>query len=207
MENRRQKVVRYISGSRAELQYPPMDAKQLEMTIDQWITRLRRIADEHLDECYQMAMDNHATRSPLLPKELIDAWGVIRQRPGYNSHSGEKRERLCRWNCSADGWVTVDADGNLYVSLSEDDQYGTRKEYLYVKACPDHRPAGIPQAPHAAPQCPGEWPRLRSRPGAERPPSGKPKAVGGWKSLGDVAEQIAPTFETPEPPPDNFLGW
>lgn len=203
MESRRQKLVRFITGSRAELQYGLIEVKALDMIVDQWLTRLRSIPDEHLDACYQSAMDSHSTRSPLLPKELLAAWATVRQGPTFRS-KGEHRERTCKWGCSAEGWITVNAAGDVLVGMSAEDQFQGRKEYLYVRPCPEHRPQGIPKA-DAAPHCNGEWPRLRGRP-TSFVPEQKPVRVKveGWKTPEEVAEKILPPMPEPE---EDDLGW
>lgn len=209
METRKQRMVRYVSDSRAEMQLQPLDPRVLERTVEQWMERIRWIQDEHLDECYQVAMDNHSVRTPLMPKELIDAWTLIRQRPGFSARQ-QKRERLCQWGCSADGWITVDAGGDALIAMSTDASYQIRKEYLYIKPCPEHRSTGIPGADHAAPHCSGDWPRVRTRPGAEKPPTEARGVVAGWQSLGAVVTKLnlpEPPVEAPPRDDEEYLGW
>ena len=114
METRPQKMSRYISSSRAELQFGPLEARLHNAAVNEWLERTRFIAEEYLDECYQMAMDNHATRSPLIPRELYEQWGILRQ--GGAGKPRERQDKTCRYWCSEGGWIIVDADGQLVPS-------------------------------------------------------------------------------------------
>lgn len=136
METRQQKISRFISSSRAEMQFGPLEANLHNSAVREWLDRTRTIAEEFLDECYQMAMDIHATRSPLIPRELYDQWLILRQR-GLGKRS-EREEKTCRFWCSDDGWIIVDFNGDTVRET-----YKVNLDYTYAKPCPDHRLKGV----------------------------------------------------------------
>src|SRR5687768_16049606 len=110
MERRQDRITRYVTDSRAEMQLPIMAERALGATVQQWVDRLRFIPDEVLDQCYQMAMDAHTTRNPLIPKEVQDQWQILRQR-GITGRPRINEEKRCEFWCSQDGWIITDAGG------------------------------------------------------------------------------------------------
>lgn len=181
METRQQKMSRYISDSRAELQFGPLEVRLHDSAVRQWLERVRFIPDDYLDECYQMAMDNHGTRSPLMPKELYDQWQILRQR-GVTGRPRVDEEKRCEFWCSQDGWIITDAGGVVQIG------YPKKVEYLYAKPCPVHRPNGFKRNDQAAPWCAGDWPRVRAIESLHVPvvKSGAP-VVEDWSNAGSVA--------------------
>lgn len=169
------------------MQFGPLEAGLHSQAVHEWLERTRYIAEDHLDECYRMAMDAHATRSPLIPRELNEQWGILRQRGVGKPQAHE--EKRCRFWCSADGWIVVDAAGELV-------KEGTKKpEYTYAKPCPDHRPKGVKLDPQLS-----SLPRPRFTPtmfvsGRKDRPGG----AEGFKQMVEVATAIVEQFDD-EPP-------
>lgn len=175
------------------MQFGPLEVKLHNQAVQEWLERTRFIAEEYLDECYQMAMDNHATRSPLIPRELYEQWSILRQR-GAGKLS-EKREKTCRYWCSEGGWIIVDADG---VPVPSDFR---RPEYTYAKPCPDHRPKGV--------RISGENPMVSGLPRPKHVDttfvSSRKEREGsseGFQQMAKVAEQIL--AQQPEPIADDL---
>lgn len=191
--NRREQIEAYVVDSRAELQFGPMNDRALGATTEQWYDRLRFIPDDYLGECYRLAMDNHGTRSPLLPKEIVDQWHVVSARPGFRDKR-VAQEKTCPNFCSSAGWYIVDSEGVMQKDFGSAD-------YLYAKPCPIHRPQGFRRDPHS-----GEMgPRL-TRPETmdQRDHPDRPAAsVEGWGQAGKVARDVLE--QLPPPPPDDDI--
>lgn len=143
MERRQDRITRYITDSRAEMQLPPMAERALGATTQQWLDRLRWIPDEYLDQCYQMAMDSHSARVALMPKELQQQWQIISARPGFRDKQQPAEKHCPIYHCSIAGWTIVNSEGETQ------DDFGTA-DYLYAKPCPIHRPQGMKVDPFAA---------------------------------------------------------
>lgn len=196
MENKQQKVVRFISDSRAELQLPLMEARLLDRTAETWLSRLHYVPIEHLDECFSMAMENHNSRSALIPKELLDQWHVIRNRPGFDKRE-PKEEKRCAYWCSEASWIIVDASGAVLHEPPKDPAIRT-----YVKPCPIHRQQGYKVLPNA--EKGKAVARLET---SHQPATGyASQPTPGWNSVAQIAKQAMPAIEERyEPTEDDVL--
>jgi hypothetical protein len=183
MSNRRQQIEAYVVDSRAELQMPPMTDRALGATTEQWYDRLRFIPDEFLGECYRLAMDNHANRAVLMPKEIVDQWHIVSARPGFREKPAQ--EKSCPNFCSAAGWYIVNSEGLMQKDCGSSD-------YLYAKPCPIHRPQGVRLDPHNPP-----GPRLRNVETSHVPSKGfnTGASVSEFQNVGSVAKQIVDEVE------------
>lgn len=180
MNSRREQIEGYVVDSRAELQFGSLSDRALGAATEQWYERLRFIPDDYLGECYRLAMDNHATRSPLIPKEIVDQWRIISARPGFRDKP-IRQEKTCPHFCSSAGWIIVNAQDEMQKDFGS-------KDYQYAKPCPIHRPQGVRLDPHSP-----MGPRL------VRPETTDQRSIGyggqdveGFKSVGQVVKEIIP---------------
>jgi hypothetical protein len=124
------------------MQLPVLEVRAHNAAVEEWLNRVRFVPVEYLDECYQMAMDAHSTRTPLIPKEILAQWQIMSARPGFRDKP-QFEEKRCPNYCSIAGWIVVNSEGVMQMD------FGT-SEYLYVKPCPIHRPQGAKIDPFAA---------------------------------------------------------
>jgi hypothetical protein len=131
MENREQTLMRLINESRYELQFQALAPRDLEATMKAWLRRLYSIPDEKLQRCFDIALERHAKRSALIPAQIIEAWAIVREEMETAARYSERES--CQFNCSAEGWITVNADGSIWTG---------QEGRTFAKPCPTHRPRG-----------------------------------------------------------------
>jgi len=189
MTDRQALIEAFIMDSRDELQLSTLNDEAFTRTVRQWLERLRYIRSEHLNECYRLAMENHSTRAPLIPKELLDAWHQMRKQPGFTQPEFQQ-QKLCEFWCNTDGLILVDFDGKIVMEPS------SKNDMLYVMACPHHRPQGLSVSSHHS-----SFPKVRKYLTTDVPSKPQPKAapLPDWKSAGETAQAVAAAVTIEEP--------
>ena len=195
-ESRREKIVRYLTESRAEMQLEPLDAKRLQAGVDAWLSRLDCVPDSALDDCYVLAMENHTTRTAVIPQELREAWKSVRNRSEMiPSH----RDQKCPLGCSEAGFIVVDFVGE---SLNEYGSVIRYKGYTYAKPCPYHRMPLSKEKNDELMRQGGPAIERRETMDVKNGPLMNRDEFSGpstWKSASSVAPKL-PEFDDDEPP-------
>ena len=197
--NRSERIFDFIANSRAELQLSVLAEKILYTAAQQWVRRLAPIPDDHLEECYDAAMNARTTRSALTPHEILAQWNAI-------AHTVKSKiqqphhDKTCPQFCSWDGWIVVNAADVMQMDART-------AEYTYAKPCPIHRPQG-----YTPPKGTEFAPRISSPVTSDQPvhPVRSAPTSEGWKSAGAVAQQAIEFPETPDEdyePSGEETGW
>lgn len=185
-EHRDEKVLRYISESRAEMQLEPLDGVRLKAAVKTWLDRLDRIPDSALDECYALAMERHTRRQAVIPQQLLESWTSVRMKPEMVP---TKPKKECPLGCSEAGFIIVDAHGKPLIEYGSNMRY---EGYTYVKSCPYHRQAGIGES--VTQELRNAGPVVEKLETSHVPSKGYAGAEpSGWKAAGAVAAAVAPT--------------
>lgn len=137
--------------------FPPLKPNELRVMAGAWSEHLRVVSTYWLDQCYLRAYKTRDPDKPFSAGLILKQWleavqsgevAASRVPPGSNEIEAVKREE-CPYECSHDGFYTVDHDGNP--------PHSDFTGYTYARPCPIHRPKGIPTDKRCAPHSKPPW--------------------------------------------------